>query len=105
MSLRPLSCALALTLLGGCASMIETVPTGDQTYRVTYNAGMKLQTWVEVKLIARQQAEAHCESLGQRLSQPRITSNHATGLLPKKAFVDFTCTDKPVPKASGSTGA
>src|SRR5690606_30730982 len=44
-------------------------------------------------------AEAHCESMGRRLSQPRVTSNHATGLLPKEATIDFTCIDKPAPRA------
>ncbi|MBV7482444.1 hypothetical protein [Bordetella sp. BOR01] len=105
MLLRPFSCALALSLLCACASISETATTGDNTYRVTYNAGGKWQTWVEVKNIARKQAEDHCESLGQRLSQPKVTSNHATGLMPKEATVDFTCVDKPAPKANSPTGS
>ncbi|MBO9352437.1 hypothetical protein GG851_00415 [Bordetella petrii] len=99
---RLLSCAIALSLLGACASMSKTVATGTDTYRVTYNAGGKFQTWVEVKNTARQQAEAHCASLGQRLSQPKITSNHATGLMPKEATIDFTCVDIPAPETGGA---
>lgn len=102
MLLRFLPGAFALSLLGACASMSQTVATGNDTYRVTYNAGAKWQTWVEVKNIARQQAEAHCESMGRRLSQPRVTSNHATGLLPKEATIDFTCIDKPAPQGNTS---
>src|SRR3546814_15110478 len=73
MLLRPLSCAFALALLCACTSVSEITATGPHTYRVTYNAGAKFQTWVEVKNIARKQAEDHCESLGQRLSQPKTT--------------------------------
>jgi len=98
MLFRPLSGALALSLLCACTSMSETTATGPDTYRVTYNAGAKFQTWVEVKNIAREQAEKHCASLGQRLSQPKITSNHATGLMAKEATIDFTCVDPPQPK-------
>ncbi|HYG43520.1 MAG TPA: hypothetical protein VEA17_11430 [Bordetella sp.] len=105
MLLRPFSCALVLSLLSACTSMSETATTGANTYRVTYNAGGKLQTWVEVKNIARKQAEDHCESLGQRLSQPRITSNHATGLMPKEATIDFTCVDKPQPRTGAAAGS
>ena len=105
MLLRPLSGALALSLLCACTSMSETTATGPDTYRVTYNAGAKFQTWVEVKNIAREQAEAHCASLGQRLSQPKISSNHATGLMPKEATIDFTCVAKPVPQTGAAAGS
>lgn len=98
MPFRLFPCALALSLLSACSSVSQTTPTGKDTYRVTYNAGAKFQTWVEVKNIAREQATAHCESLGQRLLHPKVTSNHATGLMPKEATVDFTCADKPAPK-------
>lgn len=93
MPLRPLIYVLTLSLLAACTSMSEITPTGPDTYRVTYNAGAKWQTWVEVKNIAREQAEAHCATLGKRVSQPKVTSNHATGLMPKEATVDFTCVD------------
>lgn len=97
MLLRPFIYVLTLSLLAACTSMSETTPTGPDTYRVTYNAGAKWQTWVEVKNIARKQAEAHCTTLGKRLSQPKVTSNHATGLMPKEATVDFTCEELPAP--------
>lgn len=102
MLLRSITGALALSLLGACTSMSETTTTGPNTYRVTYNAGAKLQTWVEVKNIAREQAQKHCASLGQRWSQPKITSNHATGLMAKEATIDFTCVDIPAPKNDGA---
>ncbi len=105
MLLRPLSCAFALSLLCACSSMSTVSATGEHTYRVTYNAGARFQTWVEVKNIAREQAEAHCASLGQRLSQPKISSNHATGLMPKEATIDFTCVAKPVPQTGAAAGS
>ncbi|MCD0502413.1 hypothetical protein [Bordetella petrii] len=105
MLLRPFSCAAALCLLSACSSLSETTATGPDTYRVTYNAGAKFQTWVEVKNIARDQAEKHCESLGKRWSQPKVSSNHATGLMPKEATVDFTCVDKAAPKAGGDSSS
>lgn len=88
---RPLAYVLTATLLSACASMSETIPLGQDTYRVTYNAGAKWETWVEVKNIARQQAVEHCQSLGKRLIDPKVTSNHATGLAPKVATIEFRC--------------
>lgn len=103
MLLRPLSCVLLLPLLAACSSTSEMRATGPDTYQVTYNAGAKWQTWVEVKHIARDQAEAHCASLGKRMTQPEVTSNHATGLMPKEATIDFTC--EALPARSSSSGS
>lgn len=102
MLLRPLAYFLTFSLLAACTSMSKTIPTGPNTYQVTYNAGAKWQTWVEVKHIARDQAEAHCASLGKRMTQPKVTSNHATGLMPKEATIDFTCEAIPDAKPAGT---
>ena len=95
MLLRSLTYALTCTLLLGCTSTLETTPTGKDTYSVTYNAGVKWQTWVEVKNIAREKAIAHCTSQGLRITDPRVTSNRATGLIPKEATITFRCV--PIP--------
>ncbi|OZI51407.1 hypothetical protein [Bordetella genomosp. 4] len=100
MLLRPLTYVLTFSLLAACTSMSKTTPTGPDTYQVTYNAGAKWQTWVEVKHIAREQAEAHCASMNKRMTQPKVTSNHATGLMPKEATIDFTC--EPLPASAPS---
>jgi hypothetical protein len=89
--LRPLAYILTAILLGACASKIQTTSVGQDVYRVTYDAGTKWQTWVEVKHIAREQAIAHCQSLGKRMTDPKVTSNHATGLAPKVATIEFRC--------------
>lgn len=91
MLLRTIPLVLTCSVLAACTTMSETTPTGPNTYRVTYNAGAKWQTWVEVKNIARDQAKAHCAALGQRMSRPNVSSNKATGLMPKEATVDFEC--------------
>jgi len=102
MLLRPISYVLTFSLLAACTSMSQTTSTGPNTYRATYNAGAKWQTWVEVKQIAREQAQAHCAALGQRMVQPKVTSNHATGLMPKEATIDFTCETMPPPSQQPS---
>jgi len=96
MSLRPLVYALSCFTLLGCISTTETTATGTDTYRVTYNAGAKWQTWVEVKNIARERAIAYCTEKGLRLVDPSVTSNRATGLIPKEATIDFRCA--PIPE-------
>ncbi|MVW72201.1 hypothetical protein [Bordetella sp. 15P40C-2] len=93
--LRPLACLLTATLLSACASTSQTTSVGQDMYRLSYNAGAKWQTWVEVKNIAREQAVAHCQSLGKRMTDPKVTSNHATGLAPKVATIEFLCSPLP----------
>lgn len=105
MSFRLLACTLVLPLLSACASMSEVSQTGPNTYAITYNAGAKMETWVEIKNIVRQRAQAHCASLGRRMIQPKMDSNHATGLIPKEATIQYTCAEKPAPKADANTEA
>jgi hypothetical protein len=97
---RALTYALTCTLLIGCTSTTEIVPTGEHTYQVTYNVGAKWQTWVEVKNIAREQAIAHCASKGLRLVDPKVTSNHAAGLVAKEATINFRCAPIPAELAT-----
>lgn len=95
MPLRLFTYVLTCSALAACTSMSETTVTGPDTYQVTYNAGAKWQTWVEVKSLAREQAIAHCASLGKRIYKPTISSNRATGLIPKEATIDFQCVALP----------
>lgn len=102
---RSFTYVLTCSVLVGCVSTSETTPTGPDSYRVTYNAGAKWQTWVEVKNIAREQANAHCSALGMRLVDPTTSSNHATGLIPKEAIVDFRCDTIPDPALAPINGS
>ncbi len=86
-------------LLCACSSMSEVAPADEGRYRVSYDAGMRAQTWVEIKNITRDRARAFCAARGARMVQPEVTSNHATGLMPKKATVTFAC--EPLPAPSG----
>lgn len=97
--LRHLS-LLSCLLLGACSSISEVTPVGHDQYRVSYNAGMKAMTWVELKNATRERAEAYCRDRGQRMVRPETTSNHATGLMPKKAIVTFSCAPRPDPAAA-----
>lgn len=95
-----LSCLL---LLGACSSISDVTPVGKEQYRVSYNAGMRPMTWVELKNATRERAQDYCQAKGQRMVRPEITSNHATGLMPKEAIVTFSCQDEPKPAtAKGS---
>ena len=85
-----LACASAL--LGACAfSGGDVRPLGPDNYEVSYNSGLRNTSWVELKNITLKAAEDHCTSLGQKLVDPRLTSNGATGLIPKKATTRLTC--------------
>lgn len=90
MSLRSLLLFSALGL-SACSSISPVKSEGDNLFSVTYNAGMEMMMWVELKNKALQQAESHCESAGQKMVRPKITSNRATGLTPKEATVSFNC--------------
>jgi hypothetical protein len=89
-------------LPAACAEMSQVGPVseapGNKQYRVTYNAGMQAATWVEIKNAARDRARAYCTEQGLRMIKPEVTSNHATGLMPKEATVTFTCEKPPAPK-------
>lgn len=102
MKLRLLTILLpAVLLLGACSSMSEVASVGHDRYRVSYNAGMRAQTWVEIKNATRAQAQSYCEQRGERMVRPEVTSNHATGLMPKEAVVTFSCEPRPAPAQRG----
>ncbi|OZI57847.1 hypothetical protein CAL27_20830 [Bordetella genomosp. 1] len=93
---------LPIALLTACASSGAVKQLDKDRYQVSYNAGMKPMTWVEIKNVARQQAENHCASMGLQYARPEVTSNKATGLLPKEAIITFSCDEpKAVPPKKG----
>jgi len=96
--LLPLLSALPL-LLGACSSMSPVSAVGQDRYQVSYNAGMRAQTWVEIKNATRMQAQSYCQAQGGRMVRPEVSSNHATGLMPKEAVLRFSC--EPLPAPSG----
>ncbi|MBJ7263462.1 MAG: hypothetical protein JHC61_06865 [Burkholderiaceae bacterium] len=83
----------ACAVRGGVATSV-----GTDEYEVSYNAGLRNISWVELKNITLRAAEEHCTSLGRKLVDPRVTSNGATGLIPKKATARFTCQPVEAPK-------
>ena len=83
--------AVLLALLSACSSMSEVTSVGKDTYSVTHSSGSQMMTWVEIKNQALLRAEQYCQSIDRKLVKPNITSNHATGLGPKRATVTFEC--------------
>ena len=53
--------------------------------------GARWLTWVELKNQTLQRADEYCQSINSKLVKPKITSNSATGLTPKRATVTFEC--------------
>ncbi|WP_244193877.1 hypothetical protein [Bordetella genomosp. 12] len=90
-----------LSLLTACGVSSEIKAVDKDRYQIRYNAGAKAMTWVEIKNQARQEAEDYCARKNQRYARPEVSSNHATGLMPKEALVTFSCEDKPAPAAAG----
>ena len=81
--------AALLVLLSACAGMSEVTQVDKHTYSVT--AGARWLTWVELKNQTLQRADEYCQSINSKLVKPKITSNSATGLTPKRATVTFEC--------------
>jgi putative hemolysin len=94
---------LPLALLTACAShMSEVQPVGKDQYRVSYNAGMRAGTWVEIKNKTRDRAQAYCAEQGMRMVKPETFSNGATGLGAKEATLVFTCEKPPAPSENSA---
>ena len=83
--------AALLVLLSACAGMSEVTQVDKHTYSVTNSAGARWLTWVELKNQTLQRADEYCQSINSKLVKPKITSNSATGLTPKRATVTFEC--------------
>ena len=99
MNVRLLFASIALAFLGACATQDGQVRrVADDTYEVGYYAGLKSLSWVEIKNRTLQSADAYCAGLDQKMIDPVITSNKATGLIPKEAITRFKC----VPRAQGA---
>ncbi len=86
-------CSAALLTACGVSSEIQRVD--QERYQIRYNAGMKAMTWVEIKNQARKQAEDYCAAQNRRYARPEVSSNHATGLMPKEAVLTFSCDAPP----------
>ena len=82
--------AALLVLLSACAGMSNDAGR-QHTYSVTNSAGARWLTWVELKNQTLQRADEYCQSINSKLVKPKITSNSATGLTPKRATVTFEC--------------
>ena len=79
-------------LVSACALRSSPITAVDtDTYEVSYNAGLRNTSWVELKNLTLRAAEGYCASLGRKLTDPRVTSNGATGVIPKKATARFSC--------------
>ncbi|WP_053245015.1 MULTISPECIES: hypothetical protein [unclassified Achromobacter] len=88
--------------LAGCASMSSVTAVNKDRYQVTHSSGAEWMTWVELKNQALKRAEQYCQEDGRKLVKPEITSNHATGLTPKRATVTFQCEAVQPPKQPAS---
>ncbi|AUT47135.1 hypothetical protein [Achromobacter sp. AONIH1] len=96
--------AALLVLLSACAGMSEVTQVDKHTYSVTNSAGARWLTWVELKNQTLQRADEYCQSINSKLVKPKITSNSATGLTPKRATVTFECTAvEPKDNGNGKT--
>jgi hypothetical protein len=82
----------ACTLMACTTTVGPIVPTREPNqYTLTRRANNPLVSWVELKKGAFNQAKEYCHALGKKLTQPKITSNHATGLVRPVTHVTFSC--------------
>ena len=82
--------AALLVLLSACAGMSEVTQVDKHPQR-HQQRGARWLTWVELKNQTLQRADEYCQSINSKLVKPKITSNSATGLTPKRATVTFEC--------------
>ena len=94
MNVRVLLALPSLLLVTACATSHNNntvVAVSDDMYEVSYNAGINLISWVEIMNRTLQRADSYCAERGLKMIQPTITSNKATGLIPKEATTRFRC--------------
>ncbi|ALM83416.1 hypothetical protein [Bordetella sp. N] len=99
MSFRFALFAVALATLAGCTTTMSPVmETGEpDQYTISNRSTVQATSWVDIKSQALLRASDYCQSIGRKMSKPVITSNHATGLGPREAYVTFSCIPFPAP--------
>jgi hypothetical protein len=99
MSFRFALFAVALATLAGCTTTMSPVmETGEpDQYTISNRSTVQSTSWVDIKSQALLRASDYCQALGRKMSKPVITSNHATGLGPREAYVTFSCIPFPQP--------
>ncbi|CAM3693570.1 Lipoprotein [Bordetella sputigena] len=100
---RSVGAALFLSSLAGLAACTTTtgpiIPTGEPgRYTLTSRSGGLTTSWVQLKSQALDRAREFCTSQGMKMTEPDVSSNHATGLTRPMTYVTFTCSPIPQPK-------
>jgi hypothetical protein len=106
MDFRTALLVVPLAMLAACSTVTgPIVPTGEPNqYTLTSRAGSRMTSWVELKKEALERAKTYCESIGQKMTQPSVASNHATGLTRQETYVTFSCQPIPQPSNKGQDG-
>ncbi|OWT76866.1 MULTISPECIES: hypothetical protein [unclassified Achromobacter] len=106
MSFRFALFAVALATLAGCSTTMGPVMETGQPdqYTITNRNTVQSVSWVDIKSKALLRASEYCQSLGRKMTKPVITSNHATGLGPREAYVTFNCSPFPQPSEKDADG-
>ncbi|MFC4274507.1 hypothetical protein [Achromobacter aloeverae] len=99
MSFRFALFAVALAALAGCTTTMSPVmETGEpDQYTISNRSTIQSVSWVDLKSQALLRGSDYCQSIGRKMTKPVITSNHATGLGTRIAYVTFTCSPFPQP--------
>ena len=74
-----------------CSSTTQVVRVGENQYTVGSQVRGGLTSWAEVKQLALDKANAHCESLGKQMVSSQIETHGARGWTPQEAEVTFQC--------------
>ncbi|WP_427185100.1 hypothetical protein ACL598_08895 [Bordetella bronchialis] len=96
---RTLLLLASLATLAGCATANgPIIPTGQPgQYTLTSRSGDFSTSWVELKRQAIDRAKDFCASQGLKLTNPDVSSNHATGFTRAVTYVTFNCDTIPQP--------
>ncbi|OZI23768.1 hypothetical protein CAL26_10080 [Bordetella genomosp. 9] len=100
---RGVGAALVVSALAGLAACTTTtgpiIPTGEPNrYTLTSRSGGLTTSWVQLKSQALDRAREYCTSQNLKMTDPDVSSNHATGFTRPITYITFTCSPIPQPK-------
>lgn len=96
--MRTLTTAAVIVLIAsGCASVTEPMRIGVDTYEVNSQMAGNYPSWAEVKNLALNKANEHCDKQGKVMTLEKEDYSGARGWTPIEAHIKYKCVDSPKP--------
>ena len=92
---RNLFILTAVIVASGCQSVSTPMRIGVDSYEVSSEMAGMFPSWAEVKNLALQRANEHCDQLGKTMTLEKEDFSGARGWTPIEAHIKFKCVDTP----------